>query len=115
MMRYAMQGWLPQTLAGKLFPVGTVCVNLLGCLIIGCLSAYFNGPRGLNVLQEYKIGLMIGILGGFTTFSTFGLETFNLINDREFGLAALNVLLSCGVGLAAVWLGYRLAERLFGV
>jgi len=113
MMRYAMQGWVKQLLGGSIFPLGTMCVNLSGCLVIGLLSGYFAGPH--LVRDEYRIGLTVGVLGGFTTFSTFGFETFTLLNDREYGLAALNVVLSCGLGLAAVWIGYRLAERWFGV
>jgi len=114
-LRYAMQGWVKQIVAGTLFPVGTMCVNVLGCLVIGILSGYFASPRGLNVPQEYRIGLLVGVLGGFTTFSTFGFETFDLLNDRQYGMAALNIALSCGLGLSAVWIGYRLTERLYGV
>ncbi len=114
-LRYGMQGWVKQILADRLFPVGTMCVNVLGCLAIGILSGYFASPRGLKVPQEYRIGLLVGVLGGFTTFSTFGFETFDLLNDRQYGLAAVNIVLSCGLGLSAVWIGYRLMERLYGV
>ena len=112
-LRYAMQGLVKQLLADSLFPVGTMCVNVSGCLVIGLLMGYFAGPQ--LVREEYRIGLTVGVLGGFTTFSTFGFETFSLLNDREYALAALNIVLSCGLGLAAVWIGYRLAERWFGV
>jgi fluoride exporter len=115
MSRYAMQGWVKQLFAGRIFPVGTMFVNVLGCFVIGTLFAYFRGPHGLRIPEAYQIGLMVGVLGGFTTFSSFGLETLNLANDGEYGLAALNMLLSCGFGLLAVWIGYRLAERWFGV
>jgi CrcB protein len=112
LLRYAMQGWV-QRLTASTFPLGTFAVNVLGCLLIGLVSGFFAGPQ--LVREEYRIGLTIGVLGGFTTFSTFGLETFNLANDGEFRLALLNMLLSCVVGFAAVWIGYRLAERFFGV
>jgi fluoride exporter len=112
MLRYAMQGWVRQLLAGSVFPLGTMCVNILGCLVIGLLSGFFAGPQLIR--EEYRIGLIVGVLGGFTTFSSFGFETFNLANDGEFRLAILNVVLSCAVGLTAVWGGYRLAERWFG-
>jgi len=112
MLRYAMQGVAKQMLAGSIFPVGTVCVNILGCLCIGVLSGYFSGPQ--LVREEYRIGLTVGVLGGFTTFSSYGLETFNLVDDGEYGLAVLNVLLSNGIGLLAVLIGYRLAQRWVG-
>jgi CrcB protein len=120
MLRYLLQGWVQratggwaQRLVGETFPMGTLVVNVLGCLAIGLLSGFFAGPQ--LVREEYRIGLTVGILGGFTTFSTFGLESFNLANDGEFRLASLNIVLSCGIGFAAVWFGYRIAERWFGV
>jgi CrcB protein len=111
-LRYAVQGWV-QRLSGGAFPLGTLVVNLSACFAIGLLAGFFAGPHLIR--EEYRIGLTVGVLGGYSTFSTFGLETFHLTNDGEFGLAALNMLASCGVGLAAVWIGYRLAEFRFGV
>ena len=90
-----------------------MAVNLIGCLGIGFLAAMFSGP--LLVREEYRIGLTVGVLGGFTTFSAFGLETFSLANEGQFLLALVNVTASCLLGLAAVWCGYRLAEYWFGV
>ena len=111
-LRYAVQGWVQRWTNGS-FPIGTLAVNVVGCLILGFLSAMFAAP--ILVRQEYRVGLTVGILGGFTTFSTFGLESFNLANEGQLRLAVLNVMLSCGLGIAAVWVGYRLAERWFGV
>lgn len=110
-LRYALQGGV-QRLAGGTFPTGTMAVNLIGCLAIGALSAAFTGP--VLVREEYRIGLTVGVLGGFTTFSTFGLETFNLAAMGQSRFAWTNVALSCGLGVAAVWLGYRLVERWLG-
>jgi CrcB protein len=110
--RYAMQGWV-QRWSGGSFPTGTLAVNMLGCLIIGVLAAAFAGP--ILIREEYRVGLMVGVLGGFTTFSAFELETFNLVTDRQFGLALANVAISVTLGFAAVWIGYRVAERWFGV
>lgn len=110
--RYALAGWT-QRLANAAFPIGTLVVNVLGCLLIGFLSAAFAG-RWL-IREEYRIALMIGILGGFTTFSALGMETFAFLNDGQYGLAALNVALSVAAGLFAVWAGYRLAENWLGV
>ncbi len=111
-MRYALQGWAQRLIDGG-FPLGTLAVNVLGCLVLGFLAAAFTGP--VLIREEYRVGLTIGVLGGFTTFSTFGLETFNLTNDGQFRLALTNVLLSVGLGYAAVWAGYRFSEWWFGV
>lgn len=110
--RYALQGWVQRATESS-FPIGTLAVNVLGCALIGFFMAAFTGP--VVIRQEYRLGLVVGILGGFTTFSTFGWETFLLGNDAQFVPAALNVLLSCSLGLLAVWVGYRAAEFWFGV
>jgi fluoride exporter len=110
--RYALQGWM-QRVINTNFPLGTLVVNLIGCALIGFLTATFTGPKLIR--EDYRIGIIVGILGGFTTFSAFGFETFSLANDRQFAFAALNIILSCGLGLLAVWAGYRAAEFLYGV
>ena len=111
-LRYAVQGWVQRLSSGS-FPIGTLAVNVVGCVLIGFLTAILTGP--VLIREEYRIGLTIGILGGFTTFSAFGLETFMLTNAGQNWFALLNVALSCGLGLVAVWFGYRVAEYLFGV
>jgi CrcB protein len=124
LLRYAVQGWVQNwvqrsadnwvaRLVGASFPVGTLVVNMTACLVIGLLGGYFAGPHLMR--EEYRIGLTVGVLGGYSTFSTFGLESFNLANEGEFGLAMLNIVLSCAIGFTAVWIGYRIAERCFGV
>ncbi len=95
-----------QRLTDSGFPAGTLVVNLIGCLCTGFLAAMFSGP--MLVREEYRIGLMVGVLGGFTTaFSAFGLETFLLANGGEFRLALANVVASCVLGLAAGQLSGR--------
>jgi len=111
-LRYLIAGW-GQRLASETFPFGTLLVNVLGCLLIGFLYAAFAGPW--LVREEYRLALLVGVLGGFTTFSTFGYETFTLANDGQWGLVLFNVGLSVTLGLAAVGLGYRLAEKMLGV
>jgi CrcB protein len=111
-LRYAMQNAVNR-LADVNFPFGTLAVNVVGCLCIGLLAAMFNGP--VLVREEYRIGLTVGVLGGFTTFSAFGLETFLLANDGQLRWALANMAVSCMLGLMAVWCGYRLAEYWFGV
>lgn len=111
-LRYAISGWAQSFSSGS-FPAGTLAVNIIGCLLIGFFGAAFAGP--VLVREEYRLALLVGVLGGFTTFSTFGQETFALAADREWLLAGMNLLLSNGLGLTAVWLGTRVAERLYGV
>jgi CrcB protein len=90
-----------------------LAVNITSCLAIGLLAGLLASPQLIR--EEYRIGLTIGVLGGYSTFSTFGLESFNLANDGEFRLALLNMLVSCALGFVAVWVGYRISERWFGV
>jgi CrcB protein len=120
LLRYYFQGWVQRSadawserLAGASFPIGTLAVNVTACLAIGFLGGLFAGPHLIR--EEYRMGLTVGVLGGYSTFSTFGFESFNLANDGEFSLAVINMLVSCAAGFAAVWLGYRMAERCFGV
>lgn len=112
LLRYAIAG-VCQQLAGDGFPLGTLVVNSLGSGVLGFLAAAFAGPW--LVPEAYRAGLLIGLLGGFTTFSTYALESFSLANDRQWTLAAANLLFNNAAALLAAWLGYRLAERIYGV
>ena len=112
LLRYSLSGWVHR-LSNSTFPVGTLAVNVVGCLLIGFLSAAFSGP--ILIREEYRLGLIVGVLGGFTTFSAFGIETFAFLNDGQHVRAAANVLLSVGAVSIAVWAGYRLAESWLGV
>jgi CrcB protein len=107
-LRYAVGGLAHRLAPGTLFPVGTLAVNVLGCLALGFLHG-LAGARGV-VTPEARLFLMIGLLGGFTTFSTFGLETLALAQEAEGVRAAANVVLNLGAGLAAVWLGHLLGR-----
>ncbi|MCP4591467.1 MAG: fluoride efflux transporter CrcB [bacterium] len=111
-LRFMLSGWTNR-LAGGTFPLGTLLVNVSGCLLIGFLTAAFSG-RWL-IREEYRMALLIGALGGYTTFSTFGLETFALVNEGQHVRAFVNVFLSLAVGLACVGVGYRLATSWLGV
>jgi len=111
-LRYSISGWGQKLVSGS-FPIGTLLVNVIGCLLIGFACALFAGPHLIR--EEYRAGLLIGLLGAFTTFSTFGWETFALANAYQMRLAILNIVLSNGVGLFAVWFGYRVGEKWFGV
>lgn len=110
--RYGLSGLIPSP-GNASFPLGTLVVNIAGCLAIGFLATCCAGPSLIR--EEYRLAVIIGVLGGFTTFSSFGLETMALINDRQWLFAAMNILLSNGLGLLAVLAGTRVSEKLFGV
>lgn len=112
LLRYVIQGW-GQALTKGTFPLGTLIVNVVGCFIIGVLNMIL--AERVPIRMEYRVGLTVGVLGGFTTFSSFGWETFSMANDGQLMRAMMNTLLSFTLGLVAVWLGYRLAERWIGV
>jgi len=103
--RHALAGLVHRIYPGP-FPVGTLVVNVLGCLLIGFLMALLD--RGPLVSTEMRSFLTIGLLGSFTTFSTFGYETWGAIRVGDARMAILNVLLNVLVGLAALWLGHVL-------
>ncbi len=111
LLRYGLSGWM-QRLSNGSFPTGTLAVNVMGCVAIGFLASLFTGP--LLIREEYRLAILVGLLGGYTTFSSFGYETITLTDDGQFGLAALNLLLSNGLGLTAAWLGARLAVAIYG-
>ena len=97
---------------GETFPCGTIIVNVVGCFIIG-FFATITGPDG-RVFSDTltRQFVMIGILGGYTTFSSFSLQTLNLVQDGEWWLASANIALSVVACLVAVWLGFVLAASI---
>jgi CrcB protein len=104
--------WLSGFVAGRVgetFPWGTLVVNVVGSAIIGVLAAFGDSAR-VGLPPEARLFLMVGVLGGFTTFSSFSLQTLRLMQDGDWTRAAANVLLSVVVCLVAVAVGYRLAR-----
>jgi CrcB protein len=97
---------------GESFPVGTLVVNVLGCLLIGVFAGITRPDGGLLLHPVVRQAVMIGFLGGFTTFSSFALQTVALLGDGEWGYAAINVTLSVVLCLAAVWIGMILATEI---
>lgn len=97
---------------GAGFPWGTFIVNVSGSLLIGFLAALTAPDGRLLAAPDVRAFLLIGILGGFTTFSSFSLETLNLVRDGEWLFAVANVVLSVVLCLVAVWLGYVAAAML---
>lgn len=104
--RYGVGGLVHRNpvLAG--FPFGTLTVNLLGCLLIGLGAGLADARQVIG--PEARLFLFVGVLGGFTTFSSFGYETVALLRDHEFLRAGLNAGLNVFAGLLLVWLGYAL-------
>ena len=109
--RFCIAGWV-QRMSGLRFPTGTLTVNMLGCFILGFLGFAFSGP--VVIREEFRFALLVGFLGAFTTFSTYGFETFNLLDEGQRFPALLNILISNGLGLTAVWLGCRIAGKWYG-
>jgi CrcB protein len=99
---------------GATFPWGTMVINITGSFIIGIAGALASPEGRLDSPTRQFITqfLMIGICGGYTTFSSFSLQTLNLVRDREWLYAGGNVLLSVVLCLLAVWLGWLLGETL---
>jgi CrcB protein len=106
-LRYVMTAGV-QRVTGTSFPTGTVVVNVLGSFAIGLLYVWLV-ERGAN--PALRALLMVGLLGGFTTFSSFSLETVNLMMQASYGRAALNVLLSVGLCIGGTMLGIALARQ----
>jgi CrcB protein len=123
-MRFWLSGVVANQLSGSLarmtgnrlsevFPWGTMAVNIGGSFLIGFIATA-TAPEGRLLLspalrQQF---LMLGMLGGFTTFSSFSLQTLNLIRDGEWFMATANVILSVTICMVAVWLGHVLASSL---
>lgn len=110
-LRYLLSGYVQQLSKSIQFPFGTLAVNIVGCAIIGFLAELAD-HRGV-ISGETRAFLMVGLLGGFTTFSAFGNETMNLLRDGELWLAGGNVLGHILLSFAAVWLGYSTAYFLW--
>jgi CrcB protein len=107
--RYGLSGFVQRNAALSTFPYGTLAVNLLGCLLIGIAVGLVETRQMFG--PEFRLFALIGLLGGFTTYSTFGYETFALLRDADFLRAAANVTVHVVFGLALVWLGYALTTR----
>ena len=98
------------SLLGRGFPYGTLFVNVTGSLLMGVLSIVML--ERFNVGPEWRAAILVGLLGSFTTFSTFSLETLNLLEQGDVMRAMVNIALSVIVCLAAVWLGIIIGRQL---
>lgn len=107
--RYGLSGFVQRSAVIVAFPYGTLVVNMLGCLLIGMTVGFIDSRQIIN--PEFRSFVLVGVLGGFTTYSTFGMETFALLRDADFLRAAGNVLVHVVGGLVLVWIGYSLASK----
>ncbi len=107
--RYGLSGWVQRSV--DTFPLGTLTVNVLGCLVLGAMMTLVEERSALS--PNTRLFLGIGLLGSFTTFSTFGFETLELLRDREYTSALLSVGGNVGVGLVAVVLGRTIVRASF--
>lgn len=101
--RFKLVEFVSQRCPAWQFPIGTLLVNILGCLLAGLLLRL--AERTELVTPEMRLLLFTGILGAFTTFSAFGIETLLLMKRGEFGLAVTYVVLSIVGGIGGVWIG----------
>jgi CrcB protein len=105
--RYYLSGWADQWWGGT-FPFGTFIVNATGCLAVGFL---FHATEEKYLIDPaVRSAVLVGFLGGFTTFSSFAVQSFSLLRGGEIFLASINILVSNIAGLILVWFGYALSR-----
>lgn len=111
-LRYGLGGAVSRMKHGATFPYETLLINVTGCLAFGLLAGLAE-TRGVfsGTVRSF---LFVGVLGGFSTFSSFGYETFQLLRDGQFPAAFLSVGLQVVVGIGAVWAGHRTAVMAWG-
>jgi fluoride exporter len=106
-LRYWLSGAVYKILP-ETFPYGTFTVNFIGSFILGIIMLYFNERELIS--QELRLFLTVGFCGGFTTFSTFSLETFNLLKNQELLLGFGNILLNVTLCLAGIYIAYVISK-----
>jgi CrcB protein len=109
-LRFLVSGWVYQLIPNAAFPWGTLVVNVIGCLFLGLLGGLAE-VRGV-LSAATRLFLFMGVLGGFTTFSTLAFETIALADGSQMLRAAANIAAHLVLGLGAAWLGYTGARLL---
>jgi fluoride exporter len=102
-------GLLVSRLPGRPMPLGTLAVNVIGCLAIGMAGQYLAGHSSSAIAPALRYGVVIGFLGALTTFSAFGWDSVELLQKGHGGLALANIGANVVVGLLAVWAGMCIA------
>jgi CrcB protein len=106
--RYGLSSLVYLVVKQPIFPYANLIINVSGSFVIGLLGELFEAR--VLISPTVRVALLTGVLGGYTTFSSFSFETFSLVRDGQWLLAALNAAGSVVLGLAAVWAGVRLAQ-----
>ncbi len=109
-LRFIISGWVQRLAAASVMPYGTLAVNVIGCLALGILGGLAEYRQVLEPGQ--RLFLMVGILGGFTTFSTFAFESVSLMQNAEIAKALVNTAAQVVLGFGAAFAGYILARTL---
>jgi CrcB protein len=109
--RHAVNAFVARML-GSPSPISTAIVNIVGCAIIGVLAGLLAGSA-LRITPPWRALVFVGVLGGFTTFSSFGLDTLTLMHEGRTAAALANVVVQVVAGVGAVFLGYNAALGLF--
>jgi CrcB protein len=107
--RYLVSGWI-YNLFGRAIPYGTLAVNVIGSLLLGLIME--GSLRSTLLSPELRIGITVGFMGGFTTFSTFSYETVRLLEEGSLFAAGMNILLNVTVCVAAAVIGIYLARQI---
>ena len=108
-LRFGIGRWAQDFFGQPGFPYSTLLINVTGCVVFGFIMGLID--KGYAIGPEQRTFMLVGILGGYTTFSTFGFETFALLRDGQLEAALLNAALQVVIGVLGVWLG-TLAARL---
>jgi len=113
MARYGVGVWAFRLFPASAWPWGTLAVNIVGGLLMGLLAGWLAFRGGLHT-ESIRLFAAVGVLGGFTTFSAFSLETALMIERRQFAMAGSYVALSVVLSIAALFIGLMVARRAFG-
>ncbi|MBN2452857.1 MAG: fluoride efflux transporter CrcB [Candidatus Omnitrophica bacterium] len=111
LLRYIMGG-LDYRFSNDVFPISTLIVNVTGSLVIGLLWGVIDR---FAISPNARLFIFIGVLGGYTTFSAFSLETFSLMRDGEYRIAVINMALSVALSIGAVFVGYIASKALMNL